>query len=309
MLERVLVLERIVPLRKRHGAGVEPHVHELGNAPHFTAAFAFQDHVVDVRLMKVQRFGQCGSLTPQFLDAPNRPFLFTLSANPDRNRRAPIAIARDRPILVLFQPVSETALAGFRRIPVDLLVVGDHVAGVVRRADIPGLPGVIEQRRVASPAMRIAVRISFLLEEQAARLQVGSDLRIRDFEEFAGIRSGSFDKLAAGVERLNHRQLVLLRSPVIVFAVGRRHMDDAGTIRRRDKVGADDVPGLFVDRKKAEPSLVFLADQIAAAHALDDFRAFRHHRQTILRKNQEIVFVTNLDVFDVRAHRKRDVGN
>ena len=52
-LEDLLVLERIVPLCKRHRAGIEPAVDDLGHAVHLLAALGAADrHGVDVGTMQ-----------------------------------------------------------------------------------------------------------------------------------------------------------------------------------------------------------------------------------------------------------------
>ena len=91
----------------------------------------------------------------------------------------------------------------------DLFVVRDHVGCVCRCADVPRLACVIQQRCVATPAVRIAVRVGFLLEQQAAGFQVCSDFRVGSFEEFAGIWRHGIRELPARIERLDHREVVL----------------------------------------------------------------------------------------------------
>ena len=69
VIKRGLLLERIMPLRERHGAGVEPHVDEFGNPLHVAAAPAFQNDVVDVGLVQIKRLRQFGAFAAKFLDA------------------------------------------------------------------------------------------------------------------------------------------------------------------------------------------------------------------------------------------------
>ena len=54
-LELLLVLERIVPLREGHGAGIEPDVDQVLDAPHRAAALGTGvGHLVDVGSMEIQ---------------------------------------------------------------------------------------------------------------------------------------------------------------------------------------------------------------------------------------------------------------
>ncbi len=71
MLEDLLVLEWVMPLRKGHRAGVEPHIDQLGNATHLPTAITFQRYGVNIRPVKIEWFGKFSSLPPQFIDAAN----------------------------------------------------------------------------------------------------------------------------------------------------------------------------------------------------------------------------------------------
>ena len=158
----------------------------------------------------------------------------------------------------------------------DLLVERDHVLDVISGADVPRFARVIEKRRIATPAVGIAVRVRLFLEKKTAGLQVRHDFRIGILEEFARIRRHGLRELAARVEGVNHREVILQRSLVVVFPVSGGHMNDAGSVACRDKVAADHVPTSLVDRNEAEPPFVFFPDEIAAGHAGDDLGAFRH---------------------------------
>src|SRR5439155_22582283 len=74
VLEDLRVVEWIVPLRKGHGAGVEPHIGQLGNAAHLAAATALQCDGINVRPVKIERFRKYRSLPPQLINADNGPF-------------------------------------------------------------------------------------------------------------------------------------------------------------------------------------------------------------------------------------------
>jgi len=114
MFKRLLIFEWIVPLCERHRAGVEPHVNELRNPFHGATAAAFQDDIVDIGAMEIQRIRKLRSFSAQFFHASHGSFGVAALADPDWNRRAPISIAGDSPVLVLLEPVSEAPFAGFR---------------------------------------------------------------------------------------------------------------------------------------------------------------------------------------------------
>ena len=101
-------------------------------------------------------------------------------ANPDRQRRAPVAFAGEGPIDVRFQEVAEAAVADVLRQPMDEAVVGQHLVAELRRADEPALPRILDERIfLGPPAERVVVQVLFLVEEQAAALQVADDVRDR----------------------------------------------------------------------------------------------------------------------------------
>ena len=79
--------------------------------------------------------------------------------HPHRQRRAPVAVARDRPVHVVRQPLAEPpgarSPAGFQ---FTSRVARQHRLAHVGGADEPACARVVQQRRVAAPAVRIACR-------------------------------------------------------------------------------------------------------------------------------------------------------
>jgi hypothetical protein len=119
-LELVLVLERRVPLRERHRAGVEPDVDHLGDAAQRLAAGRRRDlDVVDVRAVRIGDL-HAGELA-QLLEGADARGLARLVA-PDRQRRAPVALAPERPVDVVLQPAPEAPVLDVLRVPRDGLV-------------------------------------------------------------------------------------------------------------------------------------------------------------------------------------------
>ena len=83
--------------------------------------------------------------------------LFAGFALPDRQGRAPIALARYGPVLDFAKPFAEPAVADMRGFPVYRFVLFNQ-RGLYPRIGhfyIPGIPGIIYERRLAAPAVRV----------------------------------------------------------------------------------------------------------------------------------------------------------
>ncbi len=93
-------------------------------------------------------------------------------AFPHIQRCAPVTVPADTPVLDIFQPVSETALADALRDPVDRMVVADQVLFHRCHLDEPGFSRVVDQRRAASPAVGITVLEFGRIEQQFSRIQI-----------------------------------------------------------------------------------------------------------------------------------------
>ena len=170
-LELLLVLERRVALRERHRARVEPDVDHLGHAAHLLAALRAR------RRSCSSTYGRCGSSSSRPARASssaNEPIALDVAvlAAPDRQRRAPVALARDRPVDVVLQPLAEAPVLDVLRVPVDRLVGRQQPVAQRRRADVPGRLGVVEQRRAAAPAVRVGVQVG-ARRAAAARARAG----------------------------------------------------------------------------------------------------------------------------------------
>ena len=96
-------------------------------------------------------------------------------ADPYRQRRAPVTVAPQGPIHVVFQPVAKAAFLNVLRYPVDLLVQFHHAFFDLAGADKPGGARHVQQRRVAAPAEGIGVRDRAAVEQQASLLEVFHD--------------------------------------------------------------------------------------------------------------------------------------
>ena len=245
-LKDFLVLERIVPLRKRHRAGVEPAVDDLGHAVHLLAALGAADrHGVDVGAMQLKLLRAVVRQRLQLLDRADR-MLVSAAALPYIERRAPVAVAADAPVLHMLKPVAEASLADALGNPVDRVIVRNQFVAHRRHLDEPRLACVVDERRVAAPAMRIAVLEDRRLEETPLFFQVLQNQRIGVLDEDARpVRVRRH--LALCVNELHERHVVLAAHAVVVLAERRRRMDDARAVGRRDIVVAYNEECLLLD--------------------------------------------------------------
>src|ERR1700722_2707031 len=94
---------------------------------------------------------------------------------PYRQRRTPVALARQRPVDGALEPVAEAPVLDVRRLPIDRLVGRQQLVLDLARGDVPGRLGVVEQRRVAAPAVRIGVLVGLGPEQLAAAAEVLDD--------------------------------------------------------------------------------------------------------------------------------------
>ena len=105
LLEMVLVVVRRVELGERHRARVKPDVDHLGHAMHVAAAVVAGQHdVVDERPVGILELDARLALE---LGQRAHHLHAAVGAAPHRQRRAPVALARQRPVDVALQPVAE----------------------------------------------------------------------------------------------------------------------------------------------------------------------------------------------------------
>ena len=109
-----------------------------------------------------------------------------LFAHPDRQRRAPIALARQGPIDVCLEEIAEPPVADVLGQPVDPAVVGQHLFLEGGCADEPAFAGILDQRVLfRPPAERIIVHVLLLVEEHAFGLQLADDVAVAVFDPAA----------------------------------------------------------------------------------------------------------------------------
>ena len=106
-----------------------------------------------------------------------------------------------------------------------------------RRADVPGVLRVVDQRVAGAPTERIVVQILLRAEQQAPLAQDLDDRRVGILEELARDGRHGRQEIAVLADRVQHRQAVPLPELQVVLAVGRRDVHDAGAVLRRHELG------------------------------------------------------------------------
>ena len=164
---------RVAPLRERHRPGVEPGVDHLGHAP-VGGAVADDLDVVDEGAVRVEvgkvAAGQFAELG-QGADADQVGGVVDVA--PDRQRRAPVAAARQGPVDVVVEPVAVAAVFDRLGIPGGGLVLRQQLVLDAGGADVPRRLRVVEERGVATPAVRVGVKVVEPAEQQATFFEVG----------------------------------------------------------------------------------------------------------------------------------------
>ncbi len=313
LLEDLLVLVRVAPLRERHRARVVPGVDDLRHADRFEGAAlrgAGEGDVVDVRAVRVQvRVVLAGQLAQ--LGARADAGEVVLLAAPDRQRGAPVAVAGERPVDVVVQPVAEAALLDGVREPVGLLVLPQHRLLDGGGADVPGRLRVVEQGRVAAPAVRVAVLVGDVLEEPAARVEVGGQLLVGLLEEDAAHQGDLFLEGAVGADRVHDGQAVRAADREVVGAEGGGLVDQTGAVLGRDVLGVHDVVGGLGELDQLEGALVRPALHLLAGEGL--LRGLPALAEGLLQQrpgdDQLLLAVGGDDVRDLGVGRDRRVGH
>ena len=216
-------LVRIAPLGERHGPGVEPAVDHFRNPPHPRAGGLGRvvGHRVDVRLVDAQIVGQSRVLLLRLLPdlgagharlgqqlgvAADGLRVAGLFADPDRQRRAPVALAREGPIDVRLQEIAKPPVADVLRQPVDAAVVGQHLLLEGRGADEPALARILDQRVFfGPPTERIVVNVLLLVEQLAFGLHLADDVAVAVLDPAALVFGRFGGERAVGGDRADQR--------------------------------------------------------------------------------------------------------
>ena len=133
----------------------------------------------------------------------------SLFADPNRQRRAPVALAGEGPVDVRFQEVAEAAVFDVLRQPVDFGVVGEHLVLEFARLDEPALARILDERIFfGPPAERVVVDVLFVMKEEATLLEIVDDVFVAVFDPAAAAVFGTFvGEFAVGADAVDERQV------------------------------------------------------------------------------------------------------
>ena len=177
LIEGLTAIKRVVPLSKRSASRVKPTIHDECFSNHCGAVVIDERECIHNRSMEIHIIGawwvfesSSGGLCHFHLKFLNRTDAFHLAAlaSPNWERCTPIAFSRNRPILDVAQPFTESPFANPIRSPFDAIVEFEQAFFDRRHAHKPGVHGIVEERMTCSPAMWIVVQVGFFTVEQAA---------------------------------------------------------------------------------------------------------------------------------------------
>ena len=111
---------------------------------------------------------------------------------------------------------------------------------MLRRRDVPGRLGVVQQRRAAAPAVRVGVLVLLLAQQPAAAAQVRDEVAVGVLDEAPGVRADALVVRAVGTHRVDDVEAVLLAEAEVVLAERDRRVHQAGAVVGGDEVAEED---------------------------------------------------------------------
>ena len=198
---------------------------------------------------------------------------FTL---PDIQRSPPVTVTTDSPVLNIFQPITEASFSDTLRNPVDRIVVANQIVFDRSHLDEPGLTGIIDQRGVTSPAMRVAVLELRSVVQQTTVLQVLENRQVRVFAELS-CPSCLLSHLTFFIYQLYKRQIIAAADLRVVLTKRRSSVYHAGTVCQSDIVRASHIVSFFLWRYKIKQRLIFSIFQIFSCVTLQNLHIFAQH--------------------------------
>ena len=226
--------------------------------------------------------------------------------SPDRERRPPVPLARDRPVDVVLEPVAVAPVLDVVGMPVDLFVHLQEALLDGRRAHVPGGARVVEQGGPAAPAERIRVL------DRAGAEQTSSSREVLDDDGVGVLHEQPPDELGREIgepaviaDRLEDRPPLDAADVEVLRAERRGHVDDAGAVLHLDERTRDDGVGTidvgirrFVPRPEERITAHGLPDGPLVAQSRGDERA---------RDEQPLAVLLGHDVVGRRIDRDAGV--
>ena len=219
-LESFPVLERPVPLGVGHRARIEPAVDDLRHPP--VGAAVVRVHELDLVHRGPVQIDVCERPPAEALELRPRADAHEVAGavRPHRERRPPEALARERPVHVVLEPVAEASVAYVPGHPVDGPVELHQPVAPGGGADVPGVLGVVDERIAGAPAVRVVVHVGLGPVQPPALAQQLDEHRIGVLEEAAGHRSRFGKEMAVEPDPVQHGEPVFHPQPEIVRPVG-----------------------------------------------------------------------------------------
>ena len=270
VLEPVFVLERVVHLGEGHRARLEPAVERLGDAPHHRlpgGVVGVRAHeIVDRRPVQVGREHAEVALHVGQRAVHVEARIRRVVGLPHRDGRAPEAVAADRPVTGVRDPLAEAALLHMPGHPGDLLVQLHHSVTELRDLHEPARHCPVDERIRAAPAVRIAVVVGLVAHQLPRGTQVLDDHRVGVEHEHVLVRRHLAREAAAVVDGVDHADAGRVGDDLVLLAEGRGDVDDAGAVLGGDVVGGENLERVRMCTEEWEQRLVAAADKRTSLH-------------------------------------------
>ncbi len=294
VLEPVLVVERVVHLRERHRARVEPHVEHVGDPAHrglpgrvvgVGSGQLVDEGAVQVGLaVGVARQGPevALDLLEGAVDVEARVLLGV--GLPHRHRAAPEAVAGDRPVAGVLQPLAEAAVLDVLGHPADLLVELHQALLDRGHLDEPRRDALVDQGLAAAPAVRVGVVVGLAAQQhgagrdRAAGLAAGDGLEVVDHgqvgveDEHALVLRDREREAAVLADRHDRLDALAVGDHLVVLTERAGGVHQAGAVGGGDELGRDEAEGPLVAEVVGERRGVGAAHEVRAPVAADDVR-------------------------------------
>ena len=261
-------------LCERHCSTVEPAVHNFRDPGHRLAAHrAGQMNVIHIRSVKFDIF--CDILLCFFrqFSSASDAFQVTAFAAPDRDRSTPVSVSGDRPVVDVFQPVSESLFTDEIREPVYAVVIGNQFVFQLGHFNVPAWFRVVDQRCTASPAVRVVMFHLFLGVDLVFCSQPLDDLYVQAVFHNESALPRSLGVFTLFIYRVHDRQIVASSCLVVVFTECRSRVYDTSTIFDGYVVCACYEESFLVRLDERHQLFVFHVFQVFSLHFLQHFVA------------------------------------
>ena len=150
-------------------------------------------------------------------------------AFPDVEGSAPVTVTADAPVLDVFEPVAETALADAFGNPVNCVIILDKVILDSCHLDEPGFSCVVDEGGVAAPAEGIIVLKLGCREKLAVLVKVNKDSGVCILDESAAV-GRVIRHVTFAVDELNEGEVILSADLCVIFTECGCDVNDARTV-------------------------------------------------------------------------------